>query len=75
MEKSITIDDVRVTITEDKNYGYFELGETEYDYIEGGLWFENNELVDYDGCYILPLRVGQIIKQLGYKIDLDSSCK
>ena len=74
MNESITIDDAIVTI-ENKNYGYFELGETQYDYIEGGLWFKNNELVDFDGCSVLPLTIGQMIEKLGYKIDLDNFCK
>ena len=40
-------------------------------YVEGGLWFEGNEVVDYDGIYELPDEVKLAIRDMGYKIDDD----
>ena len=41
-------------------------------YSEGGLWFEGQELFDYDGCYVLPKEVALAIKECGYDvIDLE----
>ena len=41
-----------------KQYGSFEMysDSGEY-YSEGGLWFENGKLVDYDGVYSLPKEI------------------
>lgn len=36
-------------------------------YSEGGLWFEDKTLVDYDGCYDLPEEVQLALKELGYE--------
>ena len=41
-------------------------GET---YISGMLQFEDNVLVDYDGCYELPDEVIEAVKDLGHEID------
>ena len=52
--------------------GGWEFQEDEDDedsYLEGGLWFENRELVDFDGAYELPEKVISALKKLGYKID------
>jgi len=49
-------------------YGYFEhhvLGEE----CGGGLWFEDGELVDYDGVYNLPLEVVIELENRGVLID------
>lgn len=35
-------------------------------YAEVGLWFEGNELSDYDGVYSLPREVGQMLTNGGY---------
>lgn len=54
-------------------YGSWEYQSDEDDeqtYSEGGLWFEDKWLADYDGCYELPEEVEMAIKELGYKIDL-----
>ena len=40
-------------------------------YVEGGLWFEGKEVVDYDGIYELPDEVKLAIRYMGYKIDDD----
>lgn len=43
--------------------------EDEETYSEGGLWFEDKVLVDYDGCYELPKEVAMAIKDLGYVVE------
>lgn len=48
------------------HYGYFEhdtYGEG------GGLWFEGNDLSDYDGVFALPMGVVEAIRSLGYSVD------
>lgn len=62
---------ITVEIDSKEGYGYFEIGNTEDDYIEGGLWFEENELVDFDGCYCLPELVRDKLVDLGFKVDID----
>lgn len=64
---------VTVGIKECGTRGYFEL----YDvnnvdnwYAEGGLWFEGNRLVDYDGVFELSSFVEDKLKEWGYEIDL-----
>lgn len=37
----------------------------------GGLWFEGNELVDYDGMMCLPQDVIKALRSLNYKVDKD----
>jgi hypothetical protein len=34
-----------------------------------GLWFENNSLTDYDGCYELPKKVIEGIELMGFNAD------
>ena len=51
-----------------ENYGYFEhvqLG----DECGGGLWFQDGELIDYDGVFALRLEVIEAIRDMGYKVD------
>ena len=48
-------------------YGYFEHEELG-DQAGGGLWFENKELMDYDGMATLPLAVIEAIRQLGFTV-------
>jgi len=38
-------------------------------YSEGGLWFEDKTLIDYDGCYELPEEVQLALKELGYSLE------
>ena len=47
-------------------YGFFE---NVIDGGEGGLWFEDNALVDYDGVFELPRHVIVAIAQLGFNVD------
>ncbi len=44
-------------------YGYFENQKTGSG---GGLWFEGNELVDYDGVLSLPVAVASALTGAGY---------
>ena len=72
---------ISVFIDTDANYGYFEyeveqtdeeiqmFGEQESDFIEGGLWFDGNQLIDYDGIDTLPDEVIKLIQELGYETD------
>lgn len=39
------------------------------DYIEGYLYVEDNEVVDFDGCYDLPRAVKMTLSELGIKCD------
>lgn len=65
-----------VCIRPDDNYGYFESNTNdEWEYVEGGLWFEGKELVDFDGCSILPTEVGNAINELGYICSLEHFCE
>jgi hypothetical protein len=40
------------------------------DDMDGGeLYFEDNILIDYDGCYTLPKEVCELLKAAGYTLD------
>lgn len=65
--------DVNLHITVGINsdtYGWFEVYDEETGgnewYAEGGLWFDNKELTDYDGVFELPQPVINKLKELGY---------
>lgn len=64
--KSLTIGKWETNISPSTNYGYFENINNGN---SGGLWFENNEIIDYDGVYELPQAVIEAVKKLGYGID------
>ena len=53
-----------------KSRGFFEMFSNcgEY-YTEGGLWFSDGELVDYDGIFSLPTEIVDQLKKWGYKIN------
>lgn len=57
-----------VKIDPAQNYGYFEYtgGTNEGPEIQGGLWFNELDLQDYDGVYKLPKAVVDILKGAGY---------
>ena len=40
-------------------------------YADIGLWFEGNELSDYDGVFCLPREVGEMLKEAGYVVPED----
>lgn len=51
------------------DYGSWEFQADEHDaetYMEGGLWIEGEQVVDYDGCYELPEEVKMALTDLGY---------
>jgi len=59
---------------EESGTGWFEIYDIktggENWYAEGGLWFEDNGLVDYDGVFSLPECIEEKLKELNYKINL-----
>lgn len=73
-DKKITVGKFEVHVDTKAQYGSFEHEDYGEDY-GGGLWFSDNELVDFDGVSILPKDVGEAIKQLGLKIDIPSFCE
>lgn len=70
-------DDVKIKISlginKEEGTGYFEIYDMESGgndwYAEGGLWFEGNELTDYDGVFDLPTPLKTKLKELNYKVD------
>jgi len=52
----ISTKDFEIKVDTVKQYGFFEHNELG-DQCGGGLWFEGNELTDYDGVYALPVQV------------------
>ena len=57
-----------ISIDPVKSYGFFEIIGGSY-YAEGGLWFRDGKLIDYDGIYDLPNEIREQIKKFGYKVD------
>ena len=53
-----------VKIDKAAQYGYFE---HDLHGQGGGLWFENDDLQDYDGVWELPKGVREMIKALGFQ--------
>ena len=53
-----------------KQYGSFEMysGDGDY-YAEGGLWFHDNELTDYDGIFALPSEIYEQLHKWDLKTD------
>jgi len=67
--QKIKIGKYEIYIDAEKQYGYYEhdvFGED----MGGGLWFENNTLVDYDGLSTLPVEVIKGIQELGFELGL-----
>ena len=63
-----------VEISTTDQYGYFE--HNDYgDECGGGLWFEDNELVDFDGVFALPSQVADAIIEMGFRVDKDIFCE
>lgn len=67
-DKEINTGKFTVQIDSAANYGYFEHNFSGEDY-SGGLWFENGELIDYDGVTELPQSVITAIEKLGFNAD------
>ena len=64
--------DVSVRVNDSDQYGSFEIYDIETGgedwYAEGGLWFEGNKVVDYDGVFSLPIPVINKLKEWGYDV-------
>jgi uncharacterized protein YabN with tetrapyrrole methylase and pyrophosphatase domain len=71
-EKDVVLE-VTIGYTAEKDYGYFELYDVKTGgdkwYAEGGLWFDNEELTDYDGVFELPPFVWEYLEQKGFNVD------
>jgi len=60
---------ISVDIPEDGRGSFqWEVEELEL-YEEGGLWFEGNELTDYDGVFELPVQLLDFLESKGYNVD------
>lgn len=60
------VGDWLVEVDTDRQYGYFENQERGGG---GGLWFTNNELVDYDGVYEIPKQVVMALQSMNLNVD------
>ena len=64
---------VCIGLAKDKTeVGYWQIQSNPDDddsYSEGGLWFNGEQIQDYDGCYELPKHVKTALSFLGYHID------
>jgi hypothetical protein len=50
--------------------GWFDWYIEELDeYEEGGLWFDENELTDYDGVFSLPEQLITFLEEQGYNME------
>jgi hypothetical protein len=65
--------DVKLEVTvciKDGTYGWFEISDVDSGgeewHAEGGLWFDNKTLTDYDGVFELPVVVTDKLKEWGY---------
>lgn len=61
----MTVRKWETVVSPSTGYGYFE---RETDGEGGGLWFEQNELRDFDGVYALPSAVAEALRQMGYVV-------
>ena len=69
-------DGIKLQVTigiKDDTYGWFEFYDIESGgdewYAEGGLWFTNGELTDYDGVFSLPNFILDKLQELGINVD------
>lgn len=71
-EKDVVLE-VTIGYDAEKEYGYFEFYDVKTGgdkwYAEGGLWFENEELYDYDGVFALPPFVWEMLEKKGFNVD------
>lgn len=63
---------VSVGYRAEDDYGWFELYDEKTGgddwYAEGGLWFNNEELTDYDGVFSLPPCISDYLKEKGFDV-------
>ena len=62
-----------IKVDSDHFHGYFEHNE-HGDELAGELWFENNELIDFDGVFFLPKEVAITLKEAGFTVDISHFC-
>ena len=55
-----------VQISPSTHYGYWEFKDGSEG---GGLWFDNDELVDFDGHYLLPKSIVNALRDYGFSLD------
>ena len=77
-ERKTVMLQVSVKVNEETNYGCYELYDIESAgeqfYAEGGLWFKEKDLVDYDGIFALPDFIVEKLRDNGYTVS-DSCCE
>jgi hypothetical protein len=66
----ISIHDWDIKINGDKGYFEWVGGTNEDDECCGGLWFDGNVLVDYDGVSSLPDVVETTLREAGYNLSM-----
>ena len=63
---------VSITTNDEVRNGWFELYDDETGgerwYASGGLWFEGNKVVDYDGVFELPKFIEDKLVEMGYDL-------
>lgn len=64
--KDISTKRYEIQIDTFEQYGYFQ---NKTSGTEGGLWFENDHLVDYDGVSCLPREVERALIAAGFTVD------
>lgn len=70
--KDLSTEKFEIKVSPLTSYGYFEhnrLG----DECGGGLWFDGDMLVDYDGVSDLPRSVEQALRDAGYYMSWDEA--
>lgn len=68
-DMNVSSDNYEIRVSTNRCYGFFEhkrLGEGS----AGGLWFEHNELTDYDGVFALPEEVSVALTNAGFGGDI-----
>ena len=73
IEREAKVMEYNVGWDKDKERGWFEMYDVESGgddyYGEGGLWFDGDELTDYDGVFSLDENVIQCLKDWGANVD------
>lgn len=70
-ETDVTLN-ISVGYKADEDYGWFEMYDEKTGgdnwYAEGGLWFDGNELTDYDGVFSLSQFVVAMLEEKGFNV-------
>lgn len=71
-QKGVKVSFQVVKKEDEADYGFFEIydvpSDGEHWYAEGGLWFEGDTLIDYDGVFDLPEEVLDILESEGIDV-------